>query len=31
MGQAVLAAPDHVYSVADVVRLVAVELEDERR
>ena len=31
MGQGVLAAPDHVYSVADVVRLVAVELEDERR
>ena len=30
MGQGVLAAPDHVYSVADVVRLVAVELEDER-
>ena len=31
MGQGVLAAPDHVYSVADVVRVVAVELEDERR
>ena len=31
MGQGVLAAPDHVDSVADVVRLVAVELEDERR
>ena len=30
MGQGVLAAPDHVDSVADVVRLVAVELEDER-
>ena len=28
MGQGVLAAPDHVDSVADVVRLVAVELED---
>ena len=27
VGQGVLAAPDHVYSVADVVRLVAVELE----
>ena len=31
MGQAVLAAPHHVYTVADVVRLVAVELEDEWR
>ena len=30
VGQGVLAAPDHVYSVADVVRLVAVELEDQR-
>ena len=30
MGQGVLAAPDRVDSVADVVRLVAVELEDER-
>ena len=30
MGQGVLAAPDHVYSVADPLRLVAVELEDQR-
>ena len=31
VGQGVLAAPDHVYSVADPLRLVAVELEDQRR
>ena len=30
VGQGVLAAPDHVYSVADPLRLVAVELEDQR-
>ena len=30
MGQGVLAAPDHVDSVADPLRLVAVELEDQR-
>ena len=31
VGQGVLAAPDHIYSVADPLRLVAVELEDQRR